>query len=260
MTIGEGTPLHLPGGYRLEQVRLISSTSDACLSRARDGAPDGLAILADEQTAARGSRGRSWSAPRGNLFLSVLLRPKNRTEAGGAGQWALLAGVAFIEALAAFDGEPERLSLKWPNDVLRDGAKLAGILVDAAMSAGGSGLDWLVIGLGANLAVAPEVPGRRTARLVPPAGRPPSPLEVTMVFLDRLRHWRHVLEDEGFLAVRTSWLARAHPLGTAVRIMDVRGTREGRFAGISATGELLLAMGETVHAISTGDVLLGQEE
>jgi BirA family biotin operon repressor/biotin-[acetyl-CoA-carboxylase] ligase len=257
LTEGEGPPpLHLAGGFQLEQVRVISSTSDACLSRARDDAPDGLAILAEEQTAARGSRGRGWIAPRGNLYLSVLVRPRNAAEAGGAGQWALLAGLAFIEALAAFDAEPDLLALKWPNDVLRDGAKLGGVLVDAEM--GGAGLDWLVIGVGANLAVAPAVEGRRTAALMPQGDGSPPPIAVTTLFLDRIRHWRDVLAESGFGPVRDAWLGRAHPPGTAVTIKDVRGDRHGRFAGLSVQGELLLEIGEAVQAISTGDVLLGQ--
>lgn len=159
-----GRPLDLPAGYQLEQVALLPSTSDACVERAKEGATDGFAILAESQTAGRGSRGRSWACPAGNLYLSVLLRPQNLHEEGGAGQWALLAGVAFIEALSLFDAEPHVLSLKWPNDALRDGAKLGGILVDAAMSAAGR-TEWLVVGVGANLATAPVIEGRRTGAL-----------------------------------------------------------------------------------------------
>ncbi len=249
-------------GYRLERVESLPSTSDACVERARAGEPDGLAILADGQTAARGSRGRSWAVQPGNLYLSVLLRPRNRAEEAGAGQWALLAGVALIEALARFAAEPAALRLKWPNDVLSDGAKLAGILVDAAMTAGGmhggGGTDWLVIGVGANLASAPVIEGRRIAALVTPDGAPPSPVSVAQVFLARIEAWRRVLEGEGFAAIREAWLGRAHPLGTPVTIKDALRIRTGVFAGLSAEGELLLSVGDACHAISTGDVLLGQ--
>lgn len=262
MTAGEGAPVPLPGGYRLEQVTVIASTSDACIARAHAGAADGLAVLAEAQTAARGSRGRSWSCPPGNLYLSVLLRPRNAAEAAGAGQWSLLVGCALIEALQHFDAAPPLLQLKWPNDVLRDGAKLAGILVDAAMSAAGA-VDWLVAGLGANLAVAPVVEGRRTAALVSASGGPPRPRAVTEVFLARLEAWRLRLAAEGFAPVRAAWLAAAHPLGTMVTIKDARRSRDGAFAGLSAEGALLLsepgADGGRLTVISTGDVLLGQE-
>lgn len=261
MSSGEAATGPLPG-YRLEEVALIPSTSDACVARAHAGEPDGLAILAAGQTAARGSRGRSWSCPPGNLYLSVLLRPRNAFEAAGAGQWALLVGRALIETLGEFDAAPDLLQLKWPNDVLRDGAKLAGILVDAAMAAEG-GIDWLVVGIGANLAVAPPVDGRRIARLAPPSGVPPAPRAVTEVFLARLEAWRERLARQGFAPVRSAWLAAAHPLGTKVTIRDATRSREGAFAGLSAEGALLLAVagakGDQVAVISTGDVLLGQE-
>ena len=256
-------PLRIVEGYRLEEFRLIPSTSDACVARAHEGASDGLAILAEEQSAARGSRGRGWTAPPGNLYLSVLLRPRNAAEAGGAGQWALLAGLAFVEALAAFDAEPDQLTVKWPNDVLRDGAKLGGVLIDAGMGTPGlgkGGLNWLVIGVGANLAVAPDVPGRRTAAIQSRTDAPPVPRDVAAVFIARISHWRHVLAEGGFAPIRLAWLARAHPIGTPITVRDARGTSmaEGRFAGLSETGELLLSMGGMMRAISTGDVLLGQ--
>jgi len=258
LTAGAGAPPHLLEGYRLEEVALIPSTSDACAAHARAGAADGLAILAEGQTAARGSRGRSWSCPPGNLYLSVLLRPRNAAEAGGAGQWALLVGVALIEALRSFDAAPEMLQLKWPNDVLRDGAKLAGILIDVSMSGLGQ-TDWLVAGMGANLAIAPAVEGRRTAAILSPSGTPPAPRAVTLAFLASLERWRRRLGAEGFAPVRAAWLAAAHPLGTPVTITDARQSRGGRFAGLSPEGALLLssATGE-IAVISTGDVLLGQ--
>jgi BirA family biotin operon repressor/biotin-[acetyl-CoA-carboxylase] ligase len=252
----------LPDGYQLEQVTSLPSTSDACVERARAGAPDGLAILAESQTAGRGSRGRTWACPPGNLYLSVLLRPRNRAEEAGAGQWALLAGVALIEALARFAAEPGGLRLKWPNDVLSDGDKLAGILVDAAMTAsgtGGGGAEWLVIGIGANLASAPPIEGRRIAALATSGGVPPSPVAVAQVMLARIESWRAVLAREGFSPIRDAWLERAHPLGTSVTIRDRLRIRTGVFAGLSDRGELLLSDGDRTDTISTGDVLLGQE-
>jgi BirA family biotin operon repressor/biotin-[acetyl-CoA-carboxylase] ligase len=246
----------LPEGYRLEQAAQLPSTSDACVERAKVGEPDGLAILAERQTAARGSRGRSWACPPGNLYLSILLRPRNRHEAAGAGQWALLAGIAFIEALSLFDAEPAALSLKWPNDVLREGAKLGGILVDAAMTAEG-GTDWLVIGVGANLATAPVIEGRRIAALRTPSA-PPAPVVVARAFLARVAIWRGVLAEDGFAPIRAAWLGRAHPTGTPVTIRDSLRSRAGLFAGLSPRGELLLSVGSQIHTISTGDVLLGQ--
>ena len=177
-------------GFRLEKVGVVSSTSDICLARARLGAPDGLSILAEAQSAGRGSRGRAWSSPVGNLYLSVLQRPA-RTTASPAdviGGWSLLSGLALLEALEDCGAEEAQLSLKWPNDILSRGAKLAGVLVEGAI---GTTVDWLVIGFGANLAVAPELPGRETAALAAPA---PTPGDVTRALLPRLAIWRRRLE------------------------------------------------------------------
>jgi BirA family biotin operon repressor/biotin-[acetyl-CoA-carboxylase] ligase len=255
---GSGLAPPLPAGYALERVAQLPSTSDACVERAKAGAPDGLAILAESQTAGRGSRGRAWACPPGNLYLSVLLRPRNHNEAAGAGQWALLAGVACIEALSLFDAEPAALRLKWPNDVLRDGAKLGGILVDAAMAPSG-GPDWLVVGLGANLAAAPAIEGRRTAALLAPAGAArPTAEAVARAVLARIAAWRAVLGRDGFAPIRGAWLCRAHPVGTPLTIKDSLRSRAGVFAGLSPRGELLLSQGGQIHTISTGDVLLGQ--
>jgi BirA family biotin operon repressor/biotin-[acetyl-CoA-carboxylase] ligase len=256
---GLGTEAGLPEGYQLERVASLPSTSDACVERARGGASDGLAILADSQTAGRGSRGRAWACPPGNLYLSLLLRPRNGAEEAGAGQWALLAGVAFIEALSRFSAAPQSLLLKWPNDVLQDGAKLGGILVDAGMMAGG-GTEWLVIGVGANLASAPVIEGRRIAALTAQGGVPPSPAAVAAVFLARVAAWRAVLAKAGFAPLRDAWLHRAHPRGTPITIKDAVRIRTGDFAGLSPLGELLLSAGGTIHTISTGDVLLGMGE
>ena len=88
-----------PPGWRLQTHEVLASTSDFCRERAAAGEPEGFAALARRQTQGRGSRGREWESPVGNLFLSVLLRPAER--ARDAGQWSLLAGVALAEALAA---------------------------------------------------------------------------------------------------------------------------------------------------------------
>jgi BirA family biotin operon repressor/biotin-[acetyl-CoA-carboxylase] ligase len=261
---GQAIEPRLPETYQLERVASLPSTSDACIERARAGAPDGLAILGNLQTAGRGSRGRAWVCPPGNLYLSVVLRPRNREEEAGAGQWALLAGVALIEALARFSAAPDSLRLKWPNDVLCDDAKLAGILVDAAMTPaapdGGGGAEWLVIGVGANLASAPRIEGRRTAAMVTPDGVPPAPAMVAQAFLARIEAGRGVLARDGFAPIRDAWLGRAHPLGTQITIKDALRIRKGVFAGLSGQGELLLSVHDTVHAVSTGDVLLGERD
>jgi BirA family biotin operon repressor/biotin-[acetyl-CoA-carboxylase] ligase len=147
----------------------VPSTSDLLLRLAAAGEPEGLALLARRQTAGRGRDGRGWTSPAGNLSLSLLLRPD--APARDAPHWALLAAVALAEALAPSLPNPAALRLKWPNDLLLHGAKLAGVLVESAATRDGR-IEWLVVGLGANLAVAPAVPGRATACLADHSRRP----------------------------------------------------------------------------------------
>ncbi len=232
--------------WRLQVFEQLDSTSDFCVTRAKAGEPAGLAVQALMQSAGRGSRGRSWQSLQGNLNLSVLLRPAR--PAAEAGMFSLLAGIAVAEALETFFAPPT--SLKWPNDILLGGAKLAGILIDAAPS--GENLDWLVIGIGVNLLAAPQISGRVTTSLAA-HGVGIAPADAARAILGRLSHW----QDADALQIRENWLARAHPVGTELQIRTAHRTQTGIFAGLSPAGELLLQTNDRIEPISTGEILLG---
>lgn len=242
----------IPPVWRLQVHEAIGSTSDHCAALAAAGEPAGLAVLALRQTSGRGSRGRGWQSPIGNLSLSVLLRPSG-TLSDAAG-WPLLTGIAVADAICPLLPDRTALTLKWPNDVLLRGRKLAGILIDTALDPAG-GLRWLVIGLGANLAVAPEVPGRVTACLSDEGVAPPPPEPFARDLLDRLAHWHSVLSRDGFSSIREAWLARAHPVGTALTVAFADQRIAGEFAGLSPEGHLLLRTPAGVRSFSTGEVL-----
>lgn len=244
--------------WRLQCYESLPSTSDFVAKLAVAGEPEGLAVLAREQTAGRGSRGRAWQSPVGNLHLSVLVRPSGPI--ADAGHWALLAGVALVEALSGFvlGDASTALTLKWPNDVLLRGRKLAGILMDSAMRPGGQ-LDWLVAGMGANLVTAPSVPGRITASL-DELTKPPPPERVAEALLDRLGYWVDVARCDGFGPVDSAWIARAHAVGSALRVTREGEAIDGSFAGLGEDGSLLLATAGKIQAFSTGEVLLGSTD
>ena len=237
-----------PGGigaafdWRLERHEELASTSDTCIEAARAGAPAGLAVLARRQTAARGSLGRAWTSIPGNLLLSVLLRPAR--PAPEAARFALLAGVALAEALSPLLPVPAALTLKWPNDVLLAGHKLAGILVDSAATPGGA-IDWLVIGIGVNLAAAPDLPDRPATALAAhlPQALVPTPEAFAETLLARLADWCETEARHGFAPVRAAWLRRAAPLGAAIgfRPSGAAAPVAGHFAGLDADGALLIA-------------------
>lgn len=199
---------------------------------------------ADRQTEGRGRRGRAWQMPAGNLAMSGLIRLQP-----GEGQAPELG---FVAALSLFDCvaewlPAERLQLKWPNDLLLVGGKLSGILLEGAGDA-------LVLGIGVNLAVAPEVEGRSTASLAEHGvvvSVPEFAARLADCFAARRMEWR----EDGFAAIRAAWLQRAHPLGTTLRVLTGGQEVHGSFEGLAEDGALLLlAVDGNRHVVHAGDV------
>ncbi|MCC7282460.1 MAG: biotin--[acetyl-CoA-carboxylase] ligase [Acetobacteraceae bacterium] len=240
--------------WRLEIHDALPSTSDLARARAEAGEPEGLAVLARRQTRARGSRGRGWSTPAGNLAISILLRP--RLAARDAAGMSLLAGLALAEAVAEILPPGPTLALKWPNDVLLDGNKLAGILLES-QGDGQGGVAWVIPGIGVNLAHAPVLPDRIAACL---ADHMPAPLPEVFArrLLDRLGHWCAVQAQSGFAPVFAAWLGHAQKPGSPMSLKLGSDLLSGSFAGLDADGSLLLECGGGLRRFSTGEVLLPQ--
>jgi BirA family biotin operon repressor/biotin-[acetyl-CoA-carboxylase] ligase len=237
--------------WRREDFSELPSTSDFCIARAKEGEAAGLAVLAARQSAGRGSRGREWLSPPGNLALSVLLRPD--ITPAQSGMFPLLAGIAVVEMLKAMLPFLTPM-LKWPNDVLIAGAKCAGLLIDAAPLH--NRVDWLVIGIGINVAYAPEVPGRATTCLAA-HGAAVTALELADAVLQSLGRQLDVFEAVGPAGIVPAWLAHAHPVGTSLAVRTVGKTVSGRFAGLTPAGELRLQVQDRIEKFSTGEILMG---
>ncbi len=241
---------HLPPGWRLEVHDALPSTATLLRSRAEAGEAAGLAILARRQTEGRGRSGRGWTSPAGNLYLSVLLRPA--TPARCSGQWGLLAGVALAETAAPRDPEPGALRLKWPNDLLRHGAKVAGILTEGALAPDAPPrMAWVAFGIGVNIAVAPSLPDRPTATLA--VAETPEGFAARLIA--RIDHWARVQEEGGFAPIRAAWEARGPAAGQAIAVRDGAATLTGRFAGLAPDGGLLLDTDGGRRHILAGEVL-----
>ncbi len=238
--------------WRLEQFDEIDSTSSYCAAQAKAGAAEGLAVLALRQSAGRGSRGRGWESPAGNLFLSVLLRPRLPVAALGA--FALLGGLAVADAVRNALPDGPAPMLKWPNDVLLGGAKLAGLLIDTTPEAGR--IDWLVVGMGVNLANKPEMADRRTACLAD-YGVAMAPQAAARLVLAALSARLVQFADQGGAMIREDWLDAAHPIGTELHVRGAGRDVTGRFAGLSDAGELLLRIENRIETFQTGEILLG---
>jgi BirA family biotin operon repressor/biotin-[acetyl-CoA-carboxylase] ligase len=252
--------------WRLEHYEELPSTSDFCAERAKAGEPEGLAVTAARQTAGRGSRGRTWASPPGNLALSVLLRPSHPRHAGesrhprlppsatASSMYPLLAGVAVADAIKTFCPPSVTSILKWPNDLLLNGQKCAGLLIDATQTQ--DRIDWLVIGIGINIAYAPEVPGRATTSLAD-HGAETTAIAVAAAVLDHLATWLDIFQTFGPIRIIPSWLSRAHPIGEQLEVKTPDRKTAGAFAGLSPTGELLLRVENRIETFRTGELLLG---
>jgi BirA family biotin operon repressor/biotin-[acetyl-CoA-carboxylase] ligase len=220
---------------------------------ARAGAAAGYLVAADEQTAGRGRQGRRWEAPAGSALLaSILLRP--RAAAEGV---PLAAGLAVTDALAALGVEAQ---LKWPNDVLAGGGKLAGILAEVEPAAPGPGVA-VVLGIGVNLRVDafPEgVSGASLHRLLAPAA-PPTAVELLVELLPTLASRTRSLEAGGIAALLPDWRARAAGLGGPVVAETPAGRVEGRAIDIDAGGALLVETGAGTVRLLAGDAHFIQE-
>jgi BirA family biotin operon repressor/biotin-[acetyl-CoA-carboxylase] ligase len=241
----------LPSGYTLVALDDVPSTNDEAARLAADGAADGTVVWARRQSAGRGRRGRQWISPEGNLYCSVLLRPD--APLARAAALSLVAAVAVGDMVAGFL-PGRKVEHKWPNDILVEGAKIAGILLEAS---GGPRrrVEWVVIGCGVNLAVHPVGEGLSATDLGEERGAPVEAGEALAALLRCLHGWRGRWETAGIRPVRDAWLARARGLGGEIAVRLPREEIRGRFEGLDETGALLLRLADsTVRTISAGDV------
>lgn len=199
----------------VHRVGTVASTQDAAFALAARGAADGTAVVADSQTAGRGRRGHRWhDEPGASLLVSVIVR--TALAAGTRPLLSYVAAVAVVETLRRAAGIEARV--KWPNDVLVAGRKVAGILLEARDAV-------VVAGIGLNVSqrrFPPELAGRATS-LALETGRAVDREAVLPVLLEELDRWRGILEREGFEPVRARWRAAADGLGRPVRVGHVSG-------------------------------------
>ena len=221
------------------------STNADLAARLRDGEalPEGDWIVADRQSAGRGRQGRVWFDGQGNFMGSTAVYRRFGDPAPGT--LALVAGLAVYEAVAPLIAPPARPVLKWPNDVMVGRAKLAGILLEQVGDA-------VIVGIGVNLAAAPQLPDREAIALSAFGPAPSRDLfaeALASQFATEIERWR----TYGLDAIRNRWLAAAHPLGTALNA----GTASGTFAGLTPEGSLQLRLADgSMQTIHAGEVNL----
>ena len=233
------------------ELQSTSSTNDFALDLIRSGqGRDGLVIWAKEQTKGRGRRGRVWISPPGNLHCSMILDVKGRR--AEAAQIGFVAAVALVDALRLLMSVPT-FQCKWPNDVMADGVKLAGMLLES------EGKDWLVLGLGVDVVHAPpsdviERPATSLALL----GFTGSAKEVLERFTVCMAEWLVCWRRDGFVPIRSAWLDRAIGLGGPITVRLETQTTTGTFVDLKDDGALVMKddWGQD-HVILAGDVFVG---
>ena len=241
----------LPEGFRLHRFEKLGSTNDEAKALARAGAPERTIVWAGEQTAGRGRRGRTWLSPPGNLYLSLVLRPE-----GGparAAQLGFVAALGLGDALAALAGPALGLRYKWPNDVLADGRKLAGILLESE-NAASDRVDFVVAGLGVNIIAAPEDVEYPATSLAAEGVAGVTPAVLLGGFVRHFATWAGRWCEAGFAPVRAAWLARASGLGEPIRVRLESTTLCGRFLDLDDDGALVLDGEDGRKRIAAGEV------
>src|SRR5664279_5923821 len=234
------------GLFSVTHHKMLGSTNDEARRLAAEGAPHGTVVHADEQSSGRGRLAHTWISPPGNLYISILMRtgePPSRT-----------AELSFVTALAVADTvdallpRQTRATLKWPNDVLVNGAKIAGILLEQVDEA-------TIIGVGLNVLRAPTTIAYKATTIVGSGGIA-SVDEARDILLGRLARHLEIWSRDGFGPIRLAWLERSYPIGAAIRANSGRETVAGAFGGMDLEGALLLDTPSGRQRIVAGDITI----
>lgn len=239
-----------PEGIDLIMLDEVPSTMAEAASRAASLTKPTW-IIAHRQTDARGRRGRAWQNPNGNLAATLVYKPDVSPQ--DAALRAFTASLALYSALAECIAS-EKLALKWPNDVLLSGQKVAGILLESSGTTGR--IDWLAIGIGVNVVASPKADD---GAAFPPislaeAGYRDTAGALMTRLAHHMDHWEATLVQQGFAPIREAWLARAAKIGETITARTTHDEITGVFDTIDASGQLVLSGPKGQVVVPAGDV------
>jgi len=237
--------------FNLRRVARTTSTQDVVLRAARAGAAEGFCCLANEQTAGRGRQGRTWTAPAGSALLASVLLRRSPTVAPGI---PFAAGLAVVDALLGCCGVTA--ALKWPNDVLVDGRKLAGILCEVAPGSASGSRVAVALGLGLNLNVDRFPTGVTGVSLHTIVDHPPDAEVLLRAWADALRQRLAGLERGGIAGLISDWRQCSVGLGLPVIVAGASGSFGGIAIDVADDGALVVDSGGEIHRVLAGDVHL----
>lgn len=238
--------------WRIQTYQEVESTQDMIHEAAAQGLEEGVVVQSMIQLGGKGRRGNEWVSPVGNLYLSLLLRPECLVQE--AGQISFVIAVAASAMLDDYiDTDKHKKTLKWPNDILIDGLKLSGILLESGMI--GSNLDYIVVGMGMNIFAKPEL----ATCLNDVAKEPIYINKVRDNFLEKLEHFYDLWQKKGFAPILELWLNKAHGLGEPITARLPNAEFKGRFKTVQDDGAVVLEMPDgSDKIIHAADVYFGE--
>lgn len=241
----------LPARVTIEAHPILASTNTLAKSRAAAGCAPWTVVQATEQSAGRGRRDRDWHSPPGNLYTSTILRPDRPVR-----DWPQLSFVTALSVaeMAARVAPETKVRVKWPNDVLVDGRKISGILLETVLAAGGVGA--VIIGVGVNVASFPEVTRYGATCLDELAGSRVPINAARALYLNALARWYDIWSARGFAEIRAAWLDVAHGLDREVLVENLEAIDlRGRFTGIADDGRMEIETpGGATEFVSAGTI------
>ncbi|MCK4861443.1 MAG: biotin--[acetyl-CoA-carboxylase] ligase [Rhodobacteraceae bacterium] len=248
-----------PEGVGREVFQTLDSTNAEAIRRASSGERGPMWFLTLEQTQSRARRGRPWDTGEGNFAASLLIRPEGGPEK--AALRSFLAALALREALVEVCGREELFSLKWPNDVLLNGRKLAGILLESGTDSSGS---YLCIGIGVNLANEPDPSFIEEGAFAPISlrsviGSKIAPEAFLTPLAAAFARWEIQFQQYGFTPIRNEWLNHATHLGEVITAKLMGRTEVGTFETVDESGAIVLKTPKGLLHLPAAEIYFGME-
>jgi len=239
-------------GKKVVHRQTVDSTNDLAKELAGRGEAEGTVVLSEEQSSGKGRLERKWTSPQGGIWLSIILRPK--VLPSEASRFTLLAAVSAAKAIEKLGIEPE---IKWPNDILIDGKKVCGILLE--LSAQPDKVDYLVVGFGVNanfkISELPRESRGRATTLADILGKKVNRQDfVAGLLLELEKDYKHLMKD-GWKDIKKEWTIRSKMLHEKVELSTLQGVVEGEFIGVDESGAMRLRLPQgQVKTFAAGDV------
>jgi BirA family biotin operon repressor/biotin-[acetyl-CoA-carboxylase] ligase len=251
----KNTESNLLNDYHLLSYDVLDSTNEEAKRLADGGASHGAVIWAKRQTAGRGRMGREWVSADGNLFVSILLSPD--CDLSTCSQLSFVAALAVAETLSGIVPGEEEITCKWPNDVLLNGRKLGGILLESFTMPNERGIEkqWVAVGVGINVDSYPEHVMFPACCLRQAGVEIISAKIVLSRFVYNFIHQYDAWMQAGFKPIQKAWTARAYRLGAPIEVIVGEKQINGVFDGIDSSGKLLVKQNSgAITGIAAGDV------